>query len=156
MFNKFLAGIGILVCFGAVGTIPFIKPHYAQAKSVQRISDFSKAQEGDDVVKSGDLARAKVIFPITNVSRSSNIVHLTITKNARTLQSDSQKAALSAMKKTGTSGSRCPLINSTAINKEVRSYNPFSGQARLDAAFITEEMARKAAGADCLLIRNTE
>jgi len=110
----------------------------------------------DTDISEGSFSMAKVIFPITDVSQSGNNVSLTIEKNARELESKSQTVDYSVMQKSGTSATKCPLVNSTAIDKQIKGYNPLTGKASLDVTFRTEEQAKKAAAADCLLIKDTE
>lgn len=117
-----------------------------------------KASEtlNDTQISEGSFKIAKVIFPISQVSQNGKNVSLTINENARDLQNQSQNVDYSAMQKTGTNASKCPLVNSTAIDKEIKSYNPITGKAKLNVVFKTEEQAKKAADADCLLIKDTE
>lgn len=107
-------------------------------------------------VSTGSFKTAGVIFPIDGVSRSGDTVSFTITENARELDKKADTVEISAMQKTGTSPSDCPLIKSTSIDKTVNNYNPISGSANISAKFASVEMATAAADADCLLIRDTE
>ncbi len=52
-------------------------------------SDTKPQTSADTSVSEGDFSAAKVIFPITEVSRSGSVVTLTITENARGLESES-------------------------------------------------------------------
>ncbi len=118
------------------------------ARSAQEISDIQ--------ISEGEFKMAKVIFPIENVSQNGNNISLTITKNARALKSKSKNVDYSAMQIVGTSAINCPLVNSTAIDKNVKGYNPLTGRADLSVTFKTEEQAQMAAAANCLLIKDTE
>lgn len=117
----------------------------------------NSAQDMSDTqISEGEFKIAKVIFPITDVTQNGKNVSLTITKNARALESKSQNVDYSAMQIVGTSATNCPLVNSTAIDKQVKGYNPLTGKADLSVTFKTEEQAQKAAEANCLLIKDTE
>lgn len=120
-------------------------------------SNTTSQKSADTSVTESDFSMAKVIFPITGVSRNGNVITLTITENARGLEDQSQSVDISAMKKiSAASPTKCPLVNSTSINKEIKDYNMISGEAVISATFATEDMAKAAADANCLLIRNTE
>ncbi len=121
-------------------------------------SKIAHAAQGlsDTQISEGEFKIAKVIFPIQNVNQNGKNVSLTITKNARSLESKSKNVDYSAMQIVGTSANNCPLINSTAVDKQVKGYNPLTGKAELSVTFKTEEQAQKAAAANCLIIKDTE
>ena len=113
--------------------------------------------KNDKDIVQGDIKMAGITFPIDEVKQNGRIVDMVITKNARSLKSQSTAYEFSVMKKISASDpKKCPLINSTAIDKDVKNYNPFSGRANLEITFITEDMAKKVSKADCLLLRDTE
>jgi len=113
--------------------------------------------ENDKQVTQGALALAGITFPIDKVKRDGQYVDMVITKNARSLREASTAYEISAMKKvTADDPQTCPLINSTAIDKNIKNYNPLTGRARMKITFITAEMAEQVAKADCLLIYDTE
>ena len=126
------------------------------AISIFASSNAISANLTDTEISEGEFKLAKVIFPISNVSQNGKSVSLTINENARGLEAKSQNVDYSAMQKSGTSAKKCPLVNSTSIDKSIKSYNPLTGKAKLDVVFRTVEQAKKAASADCLLIKDTE
>ncbi|MEM6812493.1 MAG: hypothetical protein AAF549_08525 [Pseudomonadota bacterium] len=115
------------------------------------------SEQKDHEVRTGQFKSAGIVFPIDNVTQYDNIIDMTITKNARGLRQASTAYEISVMHKVTTpEPETCPLVNSTAIDKQVKSYNPFTGRANLKITFISNEMAEISAKSDCLLIRDTE
>lgn len=117
----------------------------------------ANAAQKDTEVTQAAFSKGQIVFPIDNVKQDGKDINMTITKNARSLQKKSTAYEYSVMKKVSVDApQKCPMVNSTAIDKNVKNYNPFTGAADLKVTFITKEMADKVAKADCLLIRDTE
>lgn len=113
--------------------------------------------ENDKEVTRGALDLAGITFPIDKVKQDGRYVDMVITENARGLREASTAYEISAMKKvTARNPETCPMVNSTAIDKNVKNYNPFTGRASMKITFVTVAMAKEVAKADCLLIYDTE
>lgn len=139
----------IVLVFLLTAGVAFAGYHYMNGgnSSGQKPTDISEASYDE----------AGVTFPIDNVKQSGKQITFTITENARELDEKADTVKISAMRKIDSDmPDTCPKVKSTSIDKDVGDYDMMSGKADVTATFATEEMARTAAEADCLLIEDTE
>lgn len=99
------------------------------------------------------LSEAQYSFGIREISQYRNTVSFLIPGDARAHQQKGDAVVLSAIYALDKPPSEpCPVVDSRAVSKDVKQYDPFTGKARVTATFKDAGIARRAAQNGCLLI----
>ncbi|NCC61237.1 MAG: hypothetical protein EOM12_09900 [Verrucomicrobiae bacterium] len=108
---------------------------------------------GPGKIETRPLAEASVLIPARNVRRSGDaVIVFDIPKNAASLDRRARSVLSAVTLADKRNNERCPLVPSTRVRKDVRSYNPFTGRATIQATFAEARDAERALQSGCVLI----
>ena len=99
---------------------------------------------------------AAYTFGIQDIQHADNTVSFTIPKNARKIDEAADAVVLSGLYDNAKPKptKKCPVVSSYHVTKKIKSYDPFSGRARLIATFNDAQIAETAYKEGCLLVND--
>jgi hypothetical protein len=113
--------------------------------------------EGPDRVLLKPLETASVIIRAKDMVLEANTISFVIPENAATQERNADSVMVSAVSlKDREAGDLCPFLSSIYVKKDIDSYNPFTGRARVTATFSDEWLAQTTAESGCLLINDID
>lgn len=108
-------------------------------------------------VKEESFKLASFSFGITEIEHNDNKISFTVPKDARSLDKQADAVLVSGLYDTGRAApTKCPLVESTEVSKDIKNYDPFTGRARIIATFDDPAMAKAAYDTGCLLVNDPD